>query len=126
MNNTKYVLVDFGMKRVYIDDYLYELIIRGYTPIIAHPERYNYIKSYSEYHKWKKTGALIQINATSINKSKNKRTKKNVLYLLKNNLVDFIASDCHRVSDNFDSLKDALDLINKKYKDIKLKSKILI
>ena len=126
MNKTKYVLLDFGMKKADIDEYCYELIINGYIPIIAHPERYNYVASHNEYHRWKKTGALIQINSTSINKTKNKSTKKNVMYLLKNNLVDFVASDCHRLPDNYDSFKDAQNLIFKKYKDIKLKSKILI
>ena len=66
LNNTKYVLVDFGMKKCDIDDYCYELIVKGYKPIIAHPERYRYISDIKEYKKWKKTGALIQINASSI------------------------------------------------------------
>lgn len=116
MNNSEYVLIDFGMRKTDIDEYCYELVINGYIPIIAHPERYNYIDDYKLYHKWRKTGALIQINATSIFKTKNKKTKKNVNYLLKNNLVDFLASDTHTLLEHYDVFKKSYEMILKKYK----------
>ena len=44
--NTHYVLCEFDVRKCYDDDYdliydaLYELVIAGYTPILAHVERY--------------------------------------------------------------------------------------
>ncbi len=43
INNTKYMLIEFPMLEFNIDEAIntiYELQIRGITPIIAHPERY--------------------------------------------------------------------------------------
>lgn len=94
MGETKHILVDFGFRECDIDEYCYELIINGYKPIIAHPERYHYIDDYRLFEKWRKTGALIQVNSRSL-KSKNKKIRKRMRYLLENDLIDFCASDCH-------------------------------
>jgi len=107
MNNTKYVLIDFGMKKCNIDEYCYELIVKGYKPIIAHPERYRYITDINEYRKWKKTGALIQINANNIFNSNSSQTKKMARLACKNRLVDFIASDAHKDPKRFEYLQKA-------------------
>ena len=126
INNTKYVLVDFGMKKTDVDEYLYELIINGYKPIVAHPERYNYIKDTTDFHKWKKTGALLQINASSLFHPKNKQVKKHVKYLLKHGLVDLLGSDCHRNPRNYQDFAKAMQLIEKKYSNNSLKQEILL
>ena len=114
MNDTKYVLIDFGMRKCDIDDYCYELIVRGYTPIIAHPERYQYVDDINIYKKWKKTGALIQINANNIFHAQNFQIKKMAKLALKNKLVDFIASDAHKNPNSFEYLEKAHEYMNKK------------
>ena len=40
--------------------------MNGYKPIIAHPERYMYIHGIDKIKQWKETGALIQMNASSL------------------------------------------------------------
>jgi protein-tyrosine phosphatase len=124
INDTKYVLVDFGMKKTDVDEYLYELIINGYKPIVAHPERYNYITNTADFHTWKKTGALLQINASSLFHPKNKQVKKHVKYLLKHGLVDLLGSDCHRNPRNYEDFSKAMELIEKKYSNNTLKQDI--
>jgi len=126
INNTKFVLVDFGMNKTDIDEYCYELIIHGYTPIIAHPERYNYVSDTKEFHKWRKTGALLQINASSLFHPKNKQVKKQVDYLLKNGLVDLIGSDCHRNDKNYEDFEKTYKSIQKKYKGNKINASFLV
>lgn len=126
LNNTTYVLVDFGMNKTDIDEYCYELIINGYKPIIAHPERYNYITDYKDFHKWKKTGALLQINASSLFHPKNKQVKKQVEYLLKQGLVDLIGSDCHRNDKNYEDFQKACKVMDKKYKGNKNDASFLL
>jgi protein-tyrosine phosphatase len=115
LNATKYVLVDFGMKKTDVDEAIYELVIKGYRPIVAHPERYNYIEDPAEFHRWKKTGALLQLNATSVYHPKNKQVKKHALYLLKHGLVDFIGSDGHRGEQNYDDFQKLMAKLPKKY-----------
>lgn len=119
LNNTKYVLVDFGMEKADIDEICYDLIIAGYKPIIAHPERYRYSKP-EHFHKWKQTGALIQMNASSLSHNPNKEVNKKAKYLLKNNLIDILASDTHRWVHTYEEFEKVTKLINKKYKKIDL------
>lgn len=126
MNHTKYVLVDFGMNKTDIDEYVYEMIINGYQPIIAHPERYNYISDSADFHKWKKTGALLQINASSLFHPKNKQVKKHAGYLLKHGLVDMVGSDCHRNPQNYNDFAKAVQLVQKKYKNNQLKHHVVL
>lgn len=116
MNNTNYLLLDFGMEKTNIDEYCYHLLLNGYIPIIAHPERYSYIKNPEMFQRWKRTGALIQVNANSIWKPESKTVKKRIKYLFKNNLVDFIASDTHTSEINYYNLRKARTHIRKKYK----------
>jgi len=116
LNNTNYVLLDFGMKKTDVDEYIYEVIIAGYKPIIAHPERYNYISDMNDFIKWRKTGALLQLNATSFFHTKSKTTKKQAQYLLKNGLVDLVGSDCHRNPKYYDDYLEIHNLISKKFK----------
>jgi protein-tyrosine phosphatase len=115
INDSNYVLLDFGMRKTDIDEYVYELIIQGYKPIIAHPERYSYIEDVKYFHKWKKTGALLQLNASSLYHPKNKQVKKHAIYLLKNGLIDFVGSDCHRNPQSYDDFLQANEKIVKKY-----------
>ncbi len=114
LNNTKYVLVEFSTRiETDISNIAYDLKIRGYFPIIAHIERYHYL-NLDDYDEIKAAGALIQINSKSF---LNKGYKKQLKYLLKNNLVDFIASDCHNKTRDLD-FSYAKKLIAKKYKNL--------
>lgn len=112
IHDSNYILVDFGMKKASIDEACYEIITQGYIPIIAHPERYHSIYTKEDYKQWKKTGAKIQIDASSLIHSKSRRAMKNARYLLKNNLVDFIASDVHSNEKTYDHFEKALKLCN--------------
>ena len=93
LNNTKYVLVEFSTRNdvVYIPDAVYDLSVAGYRPIVAHIERYDYLKE-SAWTEIKDNGALIQVNAASFAK---KDYAKTIKRLFKRGVVDFIASDCH-------------------------------
>ena len=113
INDTKYVLIEFStIVKTEIANILYDLIIKGYKPILAHIERYSYL-TFDDYNEIKANGALIQINSKSF---LNKAYKKQLKYLLKNNLVDFIASDCHSKRRNVD-FELAKKIIKKKYKN---------
>ncbi len=98
LNGTKYILLEFHYYN-YSDivEAVYVAKARGFIPIIAHIERYEYLdfKDLYEIFEIKNLGGLIQINASSLVKRADKTYMKRVKRLLRNDLVDFIASDCH-------------------------------
>ena len=113
LNNTKYVLIEFStLVETDIKNIAYDMIIRGYKPIIAHIERYQYL-FINDYTEIKNQGALIQVNTKSF---LNKTYKKQLKYLLKNKLIDFISSDCHSKRRDID-FTYVQKLVSKKYKD---------
>lgn len=115
MNDTSYLLLDFGVNKANIPEYIYEAKLLGYTVIVAHIERYKYIDTIESFNTIKKEGALIQINASSIVSPRNRRIKKKVKLLLKNKLVDFVATDAHRNPESYRQFHDAYQVVSKKY-----------
>ena len=108
-----YFLIEFSTRIEYnIKDILYDFTVLGFKPIIAHIERYDYLskEDYLEISKY----ALIQVNANSFF---NKNYKKTCMYLLKNNLINFVASDCHDTKRDVEFAK-AFKLIKKKNIDL--------
>jgi len=98
LNNTKYVLCEYPFYLIpcNFSSILYELLESGYKPIIAHPERNIYIESnYSLIQELKRNGCQIQINAISILGGYGSLCKKYSIKMLKDEIVDYIASDSH-------------------------------
>lgn len=125
MDDTKYVLVEFSTRtETDIAEVVYEIVRSGYTPIIAHIERYPYLTK-GDYFDIKENGALIQVNASSF---KSFGTRRKMKYFLKNNLIDYVASDCHSVERRNVDFSHAVKYIKKKfpeaYKNIFEKSSI--
>lgn len=112
INNTRYILIElpFNNQILNLDDYLYELKLKGYKIIIAHPERYTYFKdNYEEARKLYDSGVLFQVNYGSIIGQYGSSSLKLVKKLLKDDMVDFISTDIHKPSsslfDKFDDIK---------------------
>lgn len=77
-------------------DILFQIQLKGYKPILAHPERYNfYHNDLSHYHKLKKAGCLFQLNLLSLTEQYGKGVQKISQKLLKENLYDFVGTDTH-------------------------------
>ena len=98
INKSKYLLIEFPMneKPKDINNIIYELKIKGIIPIIAHPERYDYVeKNPNIVQEWIEEGALLQSNYGSIIGIYGKGPKKTIKKLLKKNLIDVIATDIH-------------------------------
>ena len=95
INNTKCILVEFNyFVETDISNYVHNIVLLGYKPIIAHIERYSYL-DWNVIYDLKMLGALIQVNATCIAGVFGKRIKKNALKAIKEGLIDFVASDIH-------------------------------
>lgn len=96
--NTRYILAEYPFNQVPCNytGIIYELMSQGYKPIIAHPERNAYIHSGDDtILELKNMGCLIQINAASLLGDYGSSAMKYAQKLLKEGLVDFIASDAH-------------------------------
>ncbi len=77
-------------------DFLFELQLKGYQLVLAHPERYTFFHSNKkEYAKLKKAGCLFQLNLLATVGYYGKNVAEIADYLLKENLYDFVGSDFH-------------------------------
>lgn len=74
----------------------FSIITNGYTPILAHPERYSYYHSdFSNYNDLKEMGFLLQVNLLSVTGYYGPGAAKAARYIIKNDLVSFIGTDMH-------------------------------
>ena len=86
-------------------DILFQLGLKGYKPVLAHPERYNsYHKNFRIYQKLKNAGCLFQLNLLSLTENYGKEVQKTTERLLKENMYDFVGTDTHHFN-HLDSLK---------------------
>lgn len=116
INNTKYVLFELPMnsKPLFVKDVVYKLIECGYRPIIAHPERYSYVKEDIGFVKeLKDMGALFQSNYGSIIGMYGNSAKKTVKKLLKENLISFLGSDVHKTGQIYPKIPKILKKLNR-------------
>jgi len=79
-----------------LEDLIYEITRRGYTPVLAHPERYFYL--YDKYREIKDMGVLFQVNINSTSRFYNKEIQKVSEKLINNSMVDFLGSDTHHIT----------------------------
>lgn len=97
-NNGRYFLVEFPMQGIPrgVDEKFFDLILNGKTPIIAHPERnFGILKNPDRAYEFVQHGALLQLNAGSLEGKYGEGVKALAVALLKSGLVHFIGSDGH-------------------------------
>ena len=73
---------------------LYDLSLEGYTPVIAHPERYTYMADI-DYYLLKGKGYQFQLNLFSLCGFYGPKAAKKAEMLLKREFYDYVGSDCH-------------------------------
>ena len=116
LENSKYILVELPMnsKIQYLDFIISELQQRDLKIILAHPERYSFVKENPDVvEDYIQKGCLIQSNFGSILGYYGKTSKATIKYLLKNDIVHFLASDCHGNSGMYLEIPKALKKIKK-------------
>lgn len=119
--DTDYVLVEFPYEMRYkeIHRAINKVILLGLTPVVAHVERYIDVDE-KGVQELINMGAYIQVNAASVLKpklfgDKHKHYKKRAKKYLDQELVHFIASDMHNMDSRRTFMKEAYDIIEKKY-----------
>ena len=93
-----YVLIEMSFISAHINlkDIIFKLMINGYIPILAHPERYRfYFKNFENFRELKHIGCKFQINLLSTTGYYGKDITKITDKLLRENMCDFVGSDIH-------------------------------
>lgn len=95
---TAFVLAEFPFMSVppNAENTLFELKVSGWTPVIAHPERYSNADADGRGAAgWKRVGALLQVNAGSVLGKYGPEARGRAWSLLAQGLVDYVSSDYH-------------------------------
>ena len=102
INNSRYLLLEFPLNQIYKNTkgYLYELVTKGYVPILAHPERYRDFQNNPDLvEEYTRMGILLQGNYKSLLGKYGSKAKKTLKLLLKRDLITFLGSDIHHIED---------------------------
>ena len=114
LNNSRYVLIEFPMLDIpmYSESIIYELLLKGYVPIIAHPERNrNIIEDPNILYGFIEKGALAQLNLPSLEGVYGEKIKTTAEILLKHNMIHFVGTDAHSKDRRAPNVKNSLDLL---------------
>lgn len=77
---------------------LFQIIEKGYQPVLAHPERYTYFyPDPSIYKKLVSQGCELQVNILSLSSYYGPNVGKMAEWLLQNNLITFLGTDAHKI-----------------------------
>jgi protein-tyrosine phosphatase len=108
----RHVLVEMGFIAAppNLHELLFQLQTKGYTPILAHPERYSfYGGNLPAYRDLKDRGCLFQLNILSVTGYYGPAVQKTSERLLKAGMIDFLGSDLHHQY-HVEQLQEALEM----------------
>lgn len=118
MEGDKYILVEYSPRTDYnyIRMSINNLIQEGLIPIVAHVERYEcMIQDIDRVEELREMGAAIQVNASSILGHVGRESKKYTKKLLKNGLVDVVATDAHSAGTRAPRISECAEYLVKKF-----------
>lgn len=99
-NNRGYLLIEFATQSIPSNmlNAISSLMACGYTPIIAHPERYPGVTTRPEMlARWMRQGCLLQVTAGSLYGRFGRTAEAFSNELLSRNWIHFVATDAHDV-----------------------------
>lgn len=124
LNGSKYILMELPRldMPIYIESLIYNLRIKGYVPIIAHPERNAKImEDPNILYSFIEKGALAQLNLPSLLGLYGETVRKCAEILLRHNMIHFVGTDGHLPDKRLSTLDIALkvihDIVGVEYKD---------
>lgn len=105
-----YLLFEFSYfnEHQLIFENITSIIQAGYTPVLAHPERYPYyVMAPEKFDYLKSMGLKFQINLLSLVGNYGDTAVNGANYLIEKNFVDFIGTDIHK-NEHLEGLKKVL------------------
>jgi len=109
----RYLLIDSPHTSLPLDfrSVLFELVLRGLTPILAHPERCGAFQlDPNEVYELRDRGVALQLNAKSFEGKYGPRAKELAYQFFDKRIAHFLASDAHRPGE-FPILGSVVDLL---------------
>jgi protein-tyrosine phosphatase len=94
----KLLLIEFSIMSLPLDlkKIIFSIQIKGYQPVIAHPERYMYFSQRTSwFDEMRGMGCLFQLNVLSLTGFYGKGPLETCHYLIRKKYVDFIGTDLH-------------------------------
>ncbi len=111
---TKFLLVEFPFASIppNSERALFDIRMKGFEPIIAHPERYADIQTNpSRLERWLRTDVKLQINAGSLVGAYGPVPQSTAWLILANGWASYLSSDFHAVGEC--ATKAAIDAISR-------------
>lgn len=94
--NKVLVELSFVSRPMGLKEMLFELQMKGYEPILAHPERYTYFhRDPRHYEDIRQTGCFFQCNILSFTGYYGDMIREAAEYLVSKDLVDLLGTDLH-------------------------------
>lgn len=112
------VELSFAVPAINLKEIIFQAQLKGYQPVLAHPERYLYFGANKGwYEQLKDAGCLFQLNLLSIKGYYGKGAQELAQYLIKKRYIDLLGTDLHhqkhlenlhssRISDTVNKLLD--------------------
>jgi len=116
INGSRYLLIELPMIDIplYIEDVIYGLRIKGFVPIIAHPERNRRImENPNLLLPYIDMGALGQVNTGSITGMFGKEMRWCARVLLDHNMAHLISTDAHSPVKRAPVIKRSVEILQK-------------
>ncbi|MBC7188100.1 MAG: hypothetical protein H5U38_13830 [Calditrichaeota bacterium] len=116
--NGRYFLVEFPMENIppFAEEQFFGLIMEGFTPILAHPERnLAILRDPGLAEKLVERGVLLQLNSGSLRGVFGPETRRLAERLLDARLVHVVASDAHGASARRPRLRETYALVERRW-----------
>ena len=84
----------YMMYEEHATDMLYEIMLEGIQPVIAHPERYEYAVK-DNYFRWRDKRYEFQLNLLSLAGAYGRPASVKALFLLEHDFYTYVGSDMH-------------------------------
>lgn len=110
--NSRYFFLELDNSNVPqgLEDFIKRCNNDGFYPIIPHPERNEvFLNDIEQLRKFKKMPVLLQMSASSL-VTQDKKINKFARQLLKENMIDIIASDAHSINAHLDQFLLAISI----------------
>lgn len=108
IGNTKYFLfeISFKMRPHGLKQFIYDAQLKGYNPVLAHPERYKYL-SEADLKDFAQRGVLFQLDLMALTGHYGKDERKKAEFLIDNDMYSFVGTDVHHYG-HLEVIKKAL------------------
>ncbi len=94
----QYLLVETNMisDSQVLNEFAFEAALRGYQPVLAHPERYDYLTgNFTRLEDLRDRGVLMQVNLLSLLGHYGPASRKMAREMIDRKFFDFAGTDCH-------------------------------